>query len=124
MQVESSLPELIGEWDPTRLERVLSNLINNAIKYSPHGGAIRVQVDAVEGAAMMRVQDQGEGIPEGDLPHIFERFRRGGNVEHRIPGTGIGLAGARQIVELHGGTILAESRIGEGSIFTVRLPLG
>ena len=123
VQVEASQPELIGSWDAARLERVLSNLINNAIKYSPHGGAISVQVDAVEGAAMMRVQDQGEGIPEGDLPHIFERFRRGGNVEHRIPGTGIGLAGTRQIVELHGGTILAESRVGEGSTFTVQLPL-
>jgi signal transduction histidine kinase len=72
----------------------------------------------------MQVQDHGEGIPERDLPHIFERFRHGAKVEHTIPGTGIGLAGARQIVELHGGTILAESRVGEGSGFTVRLPLG
>ena len=122
VQVESSQAELIGSWDPVRLERVLSNLLNNAIKYSPRGGAVNVNVHTAPGAAIVRVQDHGEGIPEGDLPHIFERFRRGGNVEHRIPGTGIGLAGARQIVELHGGTILAESRVGEGSTFTVRLP--
>ena len=122
VQVESSQPEVVGEWDAVRVERVLSNLVNNAIKYSPRGGAVRVSVDVTHGLAVVRVQDYGEGIPEGDLPFIFERFRRGGNVEHRIPGTGIGLAGARQIVELHGGTILAESRVGEGSTFTVQLP--
>jgi signal transduction histidine kinase len=106
-----------------RIERVLSNLLNNAIKYSPRGGAVSVSVEAHDATAVVRVSDHGEGIPEQDLPHIFERFRRGGNVEHRIPGTGIGLAGARQIVELHRGTIQAESRVGEGSTFTVQLPL-
>jgi signal transduction histidine kinase len=123
VQVDANQPELVGQWDAARIERVLCNLLNNAIKYSPRGGAVSVRVDRVDGTAIMRVEDHGEGIPDGDLPHIFERFRRGGNVEHRIPGTGIGLAGARQIVELHGGTILAESRVGEGSTFTVQLPL-
>jgi signal transduction histidine kinase len=123
VQVQASQAELIGEWDAARLERVLSNLLNNAIKYSPRGGAVRVRVDTADHAAIVQVEDHGEGIPTRDLPHIFERFRRGGNVEHRIPGTGIGLAGARQIVELHGGTILAESRVGQGSTFTVQLPL-
>jgi signal transduction histidine kinase len=123
VQVESSQPVLVGDWDAARIERVLSNLLNNAIKYSPRGGAVRVRVASDENAAIMQVQDYGEGIPERDLPHIFERFRRGGNVEHKIPGTGIGLAGARQIVEMHGGTIRAESRVGEGSTFTVQLPL-
>jgi signal transduction histidine kinase len=123
VQVNSSQPQVVGDWDAARIERVLSNLLNNAIKYSPRGGAVSVRVATDERAAIMQVQDQGEGIPECDLPHIFERFRRGANVEHRIPGTGIGLAGARQIVELHGGTILAESRVGEGSTFTVQLPL-
>jgi signal transduction histidine kinase len=69
------------------------------------------------------VADRGEGIPASDLPHIFERFHRGRNVTGRIPGTGIGLAGVRRIVELHDGSIAAESQLGEGSIFTVRLPL-
>jgi signal transduction histidine kinase len=123
VQVESSSPEVVGSWDPVRIERVLSNLLGNAIKYSSRGGAVHVSLDRVDGTAVVRVQDQGEGIPEHDLPHIFERFRRGANVASRIPGTGIGLAGARQIVQLHGGTIHAESRVGQGSTFTVRLPL-
>ena len=123
VQVESSRPEVVGDWDAARIERVLSNLLNNAIKYSPRGGAVSVRIHTADRAAILQVQDHGEGIPERDLPHIFERFRRGANVEHRIPGTGIGLAGARQIVEMHGGTILAESRVGEGSTFTVQLPL-
>src|SRR5262249_37818647 len=72
--------------------------------------------------AEIRVSDPGVGIPEADLPRIFERFQRGSNVE-RIPGTGIGLAGARQIVEQHGGTISVESDEGSGSTFTVHLPI-
>ena len=127
MAVESSQPELVGLWDPVRIERVLTNLLGNAIKYSPGGGPVSVRLDlegaSPDGAVVVQVQDHGEGIPESDLPHIFERFRRGENVSGRIPGTGLGLAGARQIVELHGGTICAESRVGEGTTFTVRLPI-
>jgi signal transduction histidine kinase len=122
VQIESSRPELMGSWDPVRIERVLTNLLNNAIKYSPRGGSVSVRIDD-DGQAVVQVEDHGEGIPAADLPHIFERFRRGANVEKRIPGTGIGLAGARQIVELHGGTIGAESRVGEGTTVTLRLPL-
>ncbi len=70
---------------------------------------------------ILQVADQGIGIPEPDLPHIFERFRRGSNATG-IAGSGIGLAGARQIVEQHGGTITVESRLGEGATITVRLP--
>ena len=126
MAVESTQPELVGLWDAVRLERVLRNLLGNAIKYSPGGGPVSVQLDleggASDGSVVVKVQDHGEGIPEQDLPHIFERFRRGENVSGRIPGTGIGLAGARQIVESHGGTIRAESRMGQGTTVTVRLP--
>jgi signal transduction histidine kinase len=71
----------------------------------------------------VRVSDEGMGIPEGDLPHIFEHFRRGSNVRGRVTGIGIGLAGARTIVEQHGGAIGVESREGGGSTFTVRIPL-
>jgi signal transduction histidine kinase len=70
------------------------------------------------------VQDGGLGIPASDLPRVFERFHRGANVVGRIGGTGIGLAGARSIVESHGGTISAASQEGAGSTFTIRLPLG
>jgi signal transduction histidine kinase len=71
---------------------------------------------------VLTVQDHGVGIPPGDLPTIFERFRRGSNVE-RIAGSGLGLAGTRQIVTQHGGTITIESAVGSGSTVTVRLPL-
>ena len=126
--LETEVPQLVGLWDAQRLERVLSNLLGNAIKYSPRGGSIHVALEAEQdgrGAsyAVLRVRDHGEGIPDSDLPYIFERFRRGQNVEGRIPGTGIGLAGARQIIELHGGSILAESQVGKGTTLTVRLPL-
>jgi signal transduction histidine kinase len=72
---------------------------------------------------VLSVQDKGIGIPSGDLSRIFERFKRGSNVSEAVPGSGIGLAGVKQIVEQHGGSIEVESREGEGSTFTVRLPL-
>ena len=128
LQLDTSLDKVVGVWDLPRLERVFNNLLGNAIKYSPEGGVICVQVHSEGGLtgerwAVVRVTDQGEGIPEVDLPHIFERFRRGANVEGRIPGTGIGLAGARRILEQHGGGIGVESRVGRGTTFTIRLPI-
>lgn len=119
--------EVVGCWDPGRLERVLANLLSNAVKYSPDGGPILVEVAATRvgnGAAwaVLTVRDHGIGIPAADLPHVFERFRRGANAG-QIVGTGIGLAGAKQIVEQHGGTIAVVSDEGIGSAFTVRLPL-
>ncbi|MCC7022102.1 MAG: PAS domain S-box protein [Thermomicrobiales bacterium] len=123
---ESDTPALVGSWDAARLERVLANLLSNAVKYSPGGGDIAVRMWHETGAdgawACLSVSDQGVGIPEGDLPRVFDRFQRGGNVE-AIGGTGMGLAGAWQIVTQHGGTLAAESVVGEGSVFTMRLPL-
>ncbi|CAA9294503.1 MAG: hypothetical protein AVDCRST_MAG77-5047 [uncultured Chloroflexi bacterium] len=116
---------LVVEVDPARMERVLDNLLANAVKYSPRGGAITVTVrrePGCEGWAVVAIRDEGIGIPPADLPRVFERFRRGSNVG-RLPGTGIGLAAAKQIVEAHGGAIAAESGEGEGSTITVRLPL-
>ena len=128
IRVETERAALTGFWDPVRLERVLGNLLSNAIKYSPGGGDVVValtrEVDSTGAWAVMSVRDHGVGIPADDLPRVFERFYRGSNVAGRIPGSGIGLAGVRQIVEHHGGTITAESREGKGSTFTVRLPLG
>ncbi|HEX8597218.1 MAG TPA: ATP-binding protein [Chloroflexia bacterium] len=130
---ETGLAELICLWDPLRIERVLDNLVSNAIKYSPEGGPITLEVrressrGEAEGPganwATLVVKDQGVGIPEADLPYIFDWFRRAGNVAGRIRGTGIGLAVVRQVVEQHGGTIDAESKEGEGSTFTIKLPL-
>jgi signal transduction histidine kinase len=126
IRLESSVDDLVGVWDGPRLERVLDNLLGNAIKYSPRGGEIVVRIGR-EGSgtteqAVLSVEDSGVGIPASDLPLIFERFRRGANVVS-FAGSGIGLAGARRIVALHGGTITAESVEGQGSTFTVRLPL-
>ncbi len=114
---------VVGLWDSARLERVLDNLIGNAIKYSPQGGPIDVRVARQDGFAVLQVHDEGVGIPAADLPAIFEPFTRGSNVEGRITGTGLGLTGTRKIVEHHGGTLEVESREGQGSTFTVRLPL-
>lgn len=118
---------VMGMWDASRVARVLDNLLSNAVRYSPSGGQVTVCVARVEDAAgvwaVVRVRDAGIGIPAADLPVVFERFRRGRNVTGRIRGSGIGLAGARQIVEQHGGTISGESVEGEGSTFTVRLPI-
>jgi signal transduction histidine kinase len=124
ISVSTDLPELIGTWDGVRLGRVFDNLLDNAVKYGPRGGTVEVSVRSEAGLAILSVSDRGEGIPAADLPHIFERFRRGRNVEGRIPGTGIGLAGVQRIVELHHGTISVDSSLGEGTTFTIRLPLG
>jgi signal transduction histidine kinase len=106
---------------------VFDNLLSNAIKYSPSGGEITVEIERQlepdAAWAVVRVRDEGLGIPSADQSRIFERFQRGGNVTGHIVGTGIGLAGSRGILRQHGGTIAVESREGEGSTFTVRLPL-
>jgi signal transduction histidine kinase len=124
IRLEATEPELVGTWDGPRLERVLANVLSNAVKYSPRGGEIAVQVCRRADEATVVVRDQGLGIPEADLPHVFDRFRRASNVAGRIAGTGLGLAGAREIVLAHGGDITVESREGAGTTVTVALPLG
>jgi len=126
--VDASTPDLIGTWDLHRIERVVQNLLDNAIKYSFGNGDIVLRMsreDALSGQAwaVLSVQDHGIGIPAADLHGVFDRFRRGGNVG-TTAGTGIGLAGAKQIVAQHAGTIVIESVEGQGSTVTVRLPLG
>jgi signal transduction histidine kinase len=127
IDVHAAVPQLVGEWDAPRLERVLGNLLGNAVKYSPEDSLVSVEVGPEEGDghawAYVSVRDRGIGIPDADLPHIFERYHRAANVTGRFPGEGIGLAGARQIVEQHGGRIHVESEEGQGSTFTVQLPL-
>lgn len=123
IRVVTDQPEVSGSWDVMRLERVLTNLLGNAVKYSPEGGEIVVEVRSDGPEAVVTVRDPGLGIPAADIEHVFERYHRGSNVAGTITGTGVGLAGARQIVDQHGGTITVESKEGEGSTFTVRLPL-
>jgi len=125
--VEAAVAELVGLFDTARLEGMLANLISNAIKYDPEGHAIIVVVtweeDAEQTYAVLEVRDQGIGIPATDLPYVFEQFRRGSNAPEYVSGAGIGLTSARHVAEQHGGTITVTSKVGEGSTFTVRLPL-
>lgn len=118
--------DVIGRWDAARLEHVIENLLSNAVKYSAEGSTVSIEVGhASEGRAMavLRVRDEGMGIPANDVPRIFEWYARGENVIAITRGTGVGLAGARKIVEQHGGAITVESVEGCGSTFTVCLPL-
>jgi signal transduction histidine kinase len=121
------VPNLIGQWDASRLERALGNLLANALKYSAQHSIITVIVEQEQAAdstwAVVHVRDQGMGIPAKDLPCIFDHFYRASNVSGSIRGLGLGLAGARQIVEQHGGSLSVVSAEGIGSTFTVRLPL-
>ncbi len=110
--------------DPERLHQVMKNLLSNAIKYSPHGGLIEVLTDIDGKYVTVSVRDHGIGIPPEELPRIFERFSR---VEREevlgISGTGLGLAIVKHLVELHGGKVTVHSEQGQGSTFTVYLPI-
>ena len=120
--VEPSLPRLRG--DPDKLAQIVGNLVANAIKYSPHGGAVTVGAGVEDEHVHLWVQDEGIGIPAAMLESVFERYARVESVEHRaIKGTGLGLAIVRQIAELHGGRAWAESQLGRGCRFHVTLPL-
>jgi signal transduction histidine kinase len=121
--VEAGGP-VIGRWDPLRVSQVVENLVENGVKYSPDGGEVRIHVWQGNGDAGLSVSDRGIGIPQSDLPHVFERFHRGTNVDDRtFAGMGLGLFICRGIVEQHGGRIWAVSKPGQGSTFHVRLPL-
>jgi signal transduction histidine kinase len=123
LNLDPQLGEVSGDRD--KLTQVIANLLNNAVKYSPQGGEIVVSTRVEGSTAHLVVRDHGIGIPEEALESIFERY---GRVESRatrhIQGTGLGLPIVRQIVHLHGGTVWAESTVGEGSLFHVTLPRG
>jgi signal transduction histidine kinase len=121
--VECQVEKVRGFWDQRRLVRVLENLIGNAIKYSPNRGVVRVLIAREGDRAVLQVQDEGIGIPEADIPRLFNTYQRAGNAVGHIAGNGLGLAGSRHIVEQHGGTISVASQEGVGSTFVVWLPL-
>ena len=112
------------EADPDRLAQIFVNLIDNALRHTPEGGRIRIELDARDSDAVLRVRDNGAGIPYRDLPHIFERFYVVDRSRTRgSSGAGLGLAIVKNIVDAHGGAISAESTLGRGASFTVRLPI-
>ncbi len=127
VRVESATFSLVALADRSRIERVVRNMLDNAIKYSPAGGDVIVHAHREEDEdgswGVVTIEDRGLGIPASDLPYVFDRFRRGGNVQRHIAGSGIGLTGAKQIVAQHGGAISVQSVEGEGTAFTLRLPL-
>jgi two-component system sensor histidine kinase BaeS len=119
--VQPGLPQVNVE--PDRIRQVLVNLLTNAHEYSPQGARIGVEARALDAEVEIAVTDNGPGIPEDQLEHVFERFTRGdAGLTQRVGGTGLGLAISKSLVELHGGTISASSTLGAGSTFTVRLP--
>lgn len=126
IRLESSCAELVGWWDEARLSRVLANLLDNAVKYSPQGAEVEVDVALIQRAgeehAVLRVRDRGRGIPPEDLARVFDRFYRGSNVGGATSGSGLGLAVAHQIVTQHGGVIEIDSQPGIGTVVSVRVP--
>jgi PAS domain S-box-containing protein len=119
-EVPSELPSVEGDAD--RLEQVLGNLLSNAIKFTPSGGTITVRVAVEDESLILEVSDTGVGVAKDELPHLFTRFTRGSNAQG-VEGTGLGLYIVRNIVVAHGGCVEAESELGQGSTFRVRLPL-
>lgn len=112
------------EADKDKINRVIENLLSNATKFSPEGGEITVSMEKTKDKVKVNISDSGIGIPEKDLPHIFDRFYRADNASSEaIGGTGLGLAIVKYIIESHKGRILAQSKLGKGSTFSFTLPL-
>lgn len=110
--------------EPDRIRQILVNLLTNAHEYSPEGASIHVSAQAIGAEVEIAVTDNGPGIPSEQLERIFDRFTRGdAGLTQRVGGTGLGLAISKSLVELHGGSIVAESVEGQGSTFRVRLPI-
>ena len=115
--------EDLVEADATRMQQVIGNILSNAIKFTPPGKQVDLQLHRADGQVRIRIRDEGDGIEPSFLPHVFERLRQGGSSSKRS-GLGLGLAIARHIVDLHNGEITAQSEgLGKGSTFVVTLPL-
>jgi signal transduction histidine kinase len=109
--------------DPVRVVQILTNLIDNAIKFTPEGGEIRIRSTLDSGVLRTEVRDTGPGIADDDLPRLFKRFQQlDMSLERRAGGAGLGLSIAKALVEAHGGTIGVESALGQGSCFWFTLP--
>src|SRR6184192_4131096 len=125
MEVATPAEPVIVPVDASRIRQLILNLLTNAVKYTPAGGSVRLQLGPSNGRVTLTVADSGVGIAPGDLPHIFDRFWRADSARTRTgerSGTGLGLAICKWIAEAHGGTIDVQSRPGRGTTFTVTLP--
>jgi signal transduction histidine kinase/DNA-binding response OmpR family regulator len=123
VKIEADLPKKLPlvNGDPIRLRQMIGNLLDNAIKYTPAGGVVRVEAKVEHSQVILNVTDTGPGIHPADIPYLFDKFFRARNVPQDIPGTGLGLSIVKSIVDNHGGRIWVESIIGEGTTFTVVL---
>jgi two-component system NtrC family sensor kinase len=121
VRVPEKLPPVYG--NPVRLRQLIANLLGNAIKYTPVGGKVAITAEAEGEQIIIRVIDNGPGIPPADQPYIFDKFYRASNVPSDTPGTGLGLAIVKSIVENHQGRTWVESSVGQGTIFFVVLPV-
>ncbi len=120
LRLETTGDPVVVDGDPGRLRQVLGNLLSNALRFTPEGGSVDVRLAASGSEAVLRVSDSGPGIPEDELPHVFDRFFRGRQAGHA--GSGIGLAVVSQLVRAHGGVVSAGNLPGGGAVFSVTLP--
>jgi two-component system NtrC family sensor kinase len=121
LDLSSDFPLILA--NPVQIRSVVDNLIDNAIKYTPNLGIIRIRCAVEQNQVIFQVTDSGIGIPATDLPYIFDKFYRASNVNADQPGTGLGLAIVKSIVENHQGRIWVDSTPEQGSTFTVVFPL-
>jgi two-component system NtrC family sensor kinase len=119
--IGASLPALRA--NPIRLRQVMDNVVGNAIKYAPQDGEIEISIQAEADQMILKVTDNGPGIPAADQPRIFDKFYRGSNIDSEVEGSGLGLAIVKTIVESHQGRIWVESVEGKGSSFFIVLPI-
>lgn len=120
VDLAQGLPLVYGA--PIRLRQMIGNLLENAIKYTPAGGKVRLEVEVEGDQVIVRVSDTGPGIPPADQPYLFDKFFRASNIPQTMPGTGLGLSIVKSIVDNHHGRIWVESKLDHGTRFTVVLP--
>jgi len=118
-----AVEQLVLQGDVRLVRRVVQNLVGNALKFTQRG-EVRLALRRDGESAVIEVSDTGPGIAPEALAIIFEEYRQSGDARAKREGTGLGLAIVRRLAEMHGGTVVAQSRLGQGSTFTVRLPLG
>jgi signal transduction histidine kinase len=120
---ETNVPADIGaiDGDPVRLKQALFNLVNNAIRFTPSGGRVVIYVESLSDSVVIRVSDNGIGIPDDEQELVFDRFRKGSNAT-ASQGVGLGLSLVRDVIDLHGGRVVLDSRLGEGTTVSLHIP--